>query len=449
MVLKLRAKARQLQSSLHRRCALFNVRARGSPSLPQHVDRADNVGVFVPAAGSAAENRLLRPIAFVARTAHRARAAGIGRGHLYQDAAGLRQLPFHRLPESVEARSKNGPVQSRLLPDVSAGAFNRSLGALRHVLRLQIFRIYAAVHLRERTCGFLIEVLTNAAHSPEKLLNLFLEPTTRPARLGFVERLGQLLFCKLFSSGLIERQLPLQLRNPLFYFFKPVGVEIEEPAAARCYRMNDADVDADIERFHVGDDDFKLRREHDEPSSAILVHVNLLHRPGCERSVRVPEGDRPRFAVAHPADFRELYAAVSIIDIAGLELRYAEAVADVPGLEFRPFFAGRIVLRPETVPDGSVEIPQRLLKRLRHRLFEKSGLFSLLPAHQFGSQLAIVERLQAFGLPLVLQLKRLVEHKAAASGVPAQCTALDVVREEFKFEAAENLHDAGIMAHLF
>ena len=348
------------------------------------------------------ENRLFGPVPFVATAANRARTAGVGGRNFFKRAACLRELPIQCLTETVEARSKNGPIEPRLLPDVFAGILSRSLRALRHVLRLQILRIYAAVLLRERTCGFLVEVLTNAAHSPEKPLNSFLKPTTFPTRLGFVERLREPLLLKLLSRRPIERQLPLQLCNPLLDVFERVRIEVVEPAAACRHGMNNADVNPDIKRFHFGADNIELGGENNEPAAAVLVEVNLLHRARRERPVRILVCDRPRPAVADPADFRKLDAPVGVVNVVGFELRYAEAVSDVLGLEFRPLFVSGIALRPEAVSDSPVEVAERLLKRLRHRLLEKRRFVSLLPPHQLGSHLAIAEELAALSLPFVL-----------------------------------------------
>ena len=62
-----------------------------------------------------------------------------------------------------------------------------------------------------------------------------------------------------------------------------------------------------------------------------------------------------------------------------LELRNAKAVSYIFGFKFRPFFTGRIALRTKTVGNGSIEVLERLLQRLGHRLSEKNSLFLVLP----------------------------------------------------------------------
>lgn len=97
MALKLRARARPPHDSLHRRCALFDVRARGSPNLPQHVHCADSVGVLMVSAGNAVEHRLLRTILLVAAAADRTLARGVGGMNLFENSSRLFLLPGNRL----------------------------------------------------------------------------------------------------------------------------------------------------------------------------------------------------------------------------------------------------------------------------------------------------------------------------------------------------------------
>ena len=59
-------------------------------------------------------------------------------------------LPFNRLPHTKKARPQNRPIQSGLLFDVFTRIVERSLGTLRHIARLQIFHVHAAILLRER-----------------------------------------------------------------------------------------------------------------------------------------------------------------------------------------------------------------------------------------------------------------------------------------------------------
>ena len=97
MALKLRARARPPHDSLHRRCALFDVRARVSPTLPQHVHCADSVRVLMVSAGNAVEHRLLRTILLVAATADRTLARGVGGMNLFENSSRLFLLPGNRL----------------------------------------------------------------------------------------------------------------------------------------------------------------------------------------------------------------------------------------------------------------------------------------------------------------------------------------------------------------
>lgn len=54
-----------------------------------------------------------------------------------------------------KARPQNRPIQSGLLFDVFILIVDRSLGTLRHIARLQIFHVHAAIFLRERVRGFI------------------------------------------------------------------------------------------------------------------------------------------------------------------------------------------------------------------------------------------------------------------------------------------------------
>ena len=196
MALKLRARARPPHDSLHRRCALFDVRARVSPTLPQHVHCADCVRVLMVSAGNAVEHCLLRTILLVAAAADRTLARGVGGMNLFENSSRLFQLPGNRLSWTVKPRPQNGSVETGFLPDLRPGIFDRPLRAFRHVLRLQIFRIHTAVLLRERMCGFPVEVLTTAAHPAMELLNPFLQKPSLASGLGFIERLGKPLLRK-------------------------------------------------------------------------------------------------------------------------------------------------------------------------------------------------------------------------------------------------------------
>ena len=210
MALKRRAKARPLHDSLHRRCALVDVRARAGPALPQHVHCADSVGVLIMTADNAVKHRLLRTVALVATAAGGTQAGGVGGIDLFEDPSRLFQLPCDRLSQTVEPRPQNGPVETGLLLYLLPGILDRALCAFRHVLRLQILRVHTAVLLRERIRGFSVEVLTNATHSAMKFLNSRLETPSLAAGLGFVERLGNPLCGELLSRREIERELSLQ-----------------------------------------------------------------------------------------------------------------------------------------------------------------------------------------------------------------------------------------------
>ncbi len=440
MALKLRAKARPPQDSLHRRCALFDVRARTGPALPQHVHCADRVGVLVMSAGYAVKHRLLRAVALVATTAGRTQAGGIGRVDLFEDSSRLFQLPGNRLGQAEKPRPQNGSVETGFLPDIRPGIFDRTLCAFRHVLRLQVFRIHAAVLLRERMCGFPVEILTNAAHSAMQPLNPLLETSSLASRLVFVEGLGKPLLGELLSSGKIERELSLQHGDALFELLEPVGVEIKEASVAQSHGVNHADVDADLRRLHLRRLDLELGREDDKPVPAVFVDVDLPNSALCQGTVRIPKGNGARLAIANPADLRKLDSAVGVVNIRSLELRDTKAITRVPGLELRPLLAGGIVLWTKAVLDCSVEIAQRLLKGLGHRLLEKRGLFRLLPHDQFCGQLVVGEELLS-GLPaFVLQRQRLVEHEAPTPRVPAQSRTQGLVDVEFKLEAAKDFH---------
>lgn len=194
MALKLRTKARLLHDSLHRRCALVDVRARAGPALPQHVHCADGVGVLIMTADNAVKHRLLRTVALVATAADGTQAGGVGWIDLFEDPSRLFQLPCDRLSQTVEPRPQNGPVETGLLLYLLPGILDRALCAFRHVLRLQIFRVHAAVLLRERMRGFSVEVQTNATHSAIEALNPLLEAPSFAAGFGFVERLGKTFF---------------------------------------------------------------------------------------------------------------------------------------------------------------------------------------------------------------------------------------------------------------
>ena len=111
--------------------------------------------------------------------------------NLFENSSRLFQLPGNRLSWTVKPRPQNGSVETGFLPDLRPGIFDRLLRAFRHVLRLQIFLIHTAVLLRERMCGFPVEVLTNAAQPAMELLNPFLQKPSLASGLGFVERLGK------------------------------------------------------------------------------------------------------------------------------------------------------------------------------------------------------------------------------------------------------------------
>lgn len=206
-------------------------------------------------------------------------------------------------------------------------------------------------------------------------------------------RFREPLLRELLSRRQIERQLSLQHCNSLLDVFEPFRIEVVELAAACRHGMNHADVYPNIKCFHFGTDNVELGRENYEPSAAILVDVDLLHRTRRQRAVGGFERNRAAFAVADPTDFRKLDAPVGIVNVTGFELRYAEAISDVFDLESRPLFASGIALRSEAVSNGLVEVAKLLLKRLRHRLLEKGRFVTLLPPHQLGSHLAIAEEL--------------------------------------------------------
>ena len=304
MALKLRAKARPLQDSLHRRCALFDVRARACPALSQHVHCADRVGVLSVTTGDAVKLRLLRTVALVATTAARTLAGRVGGIDLFKDSSRLLQLPGDRLSKPIESRPQNGPVETGLLLDLRPGILDRTFRAFRHVLRLQVFRIHAAVLLRERMCGFPLEVLTNAAHTAMQPLNPLLQTPSLASRLVFVEGLGKSLLGELLSCTKIERELALQHGDALLDRLEPVGVEIEEAPVAQCHGVDHADVDADLRRLHRRRLDLELGREDDEPVPAVFVHVDLSNLALREGSVGIAKGDGPRLSVADPADLR-------------------------------------------------------------------------------------------------------------------------------------------------
>ena len=225
MALKLRAKARPPQDSLHRRCALFDVRARACPALPQHVHCADRVGVLSVTTGDAVKLHLLRTVALVATTAARTLAGRVGGIDLFKDSSRLLQLPGDRLSKPIESRPQNGPVETGLLLDLRPGILDRTFRAFRHVLRLQVFRIHAAVLLRERMCGFPLEVLTNAAHPAMQPLNPLLQTPSLASRLVFVEGLGKSLLDKIVEDlgSTYNRARLLQDRKIFLHYRYPNG----------------------------------------------------------------------------------------------------------------------------------------------------------------------------------------------------------------------------------
>ena len=227
--------------------------------------------------------------------------------------------------------------------------------------------------------GFHLKVTANITNSSVQFLQFFQQSSAFAARLRFIERFCPSFLCKLQPRGSVQGHFSLIASNLFFELFDLARIEIEKLTVARSHRMNHAQINADIKFLWIRHLNVKFRREDHEPMTAILLDVNLPDRAGLHGTVGAFECKRTAFAVAHPTDLGQLHAAVSIIDMFRLELRNAKAVSDIFGFEFRPFFTSRIALRTQTVSNGPIEVLERLLQRLGHRLSEKNSLFLVLP----------------------------------------------------------------------
>ena len=142
-------------------------------------------------------------------------------------------LPFNRLPHTKKARPQNRPIQAGFLFDLFTRIVERSLGTLRHIARLQIFHVHAAILLRERVRGFHLKV------TAVQLLQFFQQSSAFAARLRFIERFCPSFLCKLQPRGSVQGQFSLIASNLFFELFDSARIEIEELTVARSHRPLD------------------------------------------------------------------------------------------------------------------------------------------------------------------------------------------------------------------
>ena len=379
------------------------------------------------AAMLATEVRLSGAILCAGISAYRTRLARKSRIDEDKCSSCLVQGPEDGHPHRIWRNADKRTVQAALCTDVFARFLDRAFGRLRHVLQIQIFHGHPPEFLCDGVSRLLHEVLTNVADAAIVFLNLLLQMPSATTRLPLVEGSGLVELCELLTGLLVVAELLLKDGDSMFVLLDGFNVKLEHRTVGERHRLGNAQVNADLTRttrsilgaIHLSHDGYV-------PAAAIDGDRHLLD----------PALDRPRLSESHEARLRNADSTVGLVPIGRFDLRNTEGIAVAPGLELRKTFPLRL-----EVLDGSIQVHQALLKRLRRSFTQPCLVILHLPQNQPAGQFRVLQEWNVLLKALLLQLNRLVDDKTPTAGSLSEKSLLFSARHQFKHIGDIGFHD--------